>query len=229
MCNSGQICIDINQVAVAEEVADEFVDLLKKEIVRHVGRRPHKNKEYPCMITRDAYRKCADEAALYRDRIVFGGCGDEAARKFDPTIIYPVHIDEPVVQHELFSPLLPIVPFPDADIEGVLDTIAAREHGLAFYVFTGDIAWAEHVMSTMQFGGGCINEVCMQMTVKGVPFNGVGHSGMGAYHGVWGFREFTHPQTVLTGRTKLNLPLREHPYGGISGRIKDTIIRIVER
>jgi len=67
-------------------------------------------------------------------------------------------------------------------------------------------------MSSQQFGGGCINEVCIHMMVKGVPFNGVGHSGMGAYHGEWGFREFTHPQTILKGRTFGNLSLREHPY-----------------
>lgn len=69
-------------------------------------------------------------------------------------------------------------------------------------------------MRTQQYGGGCINEVCVHMMVKGVPFNGTGHSGMGAYHGEWGFREFTHPQTVLTGKTHANLPLREHPYSG---------------
>ena len=67
-------------------------------------------------------------------------------------------------------------------------------------------------MQTQQYGGGCVNEVCLHLMVKGVPFNGTGHSGMGAYHGVWGFREFTHPSTVLIGKTKMNLSLREHPY-----------------
>ena len=67
-------------------------------------------------------------------------------------------------------------------------------------------------MQTQQYGGGCINEVCLHLMVKGVPFNGVGHSGMGAYHGRWGFNEFTHPSTVLFGSNKMNLSLREHPY-----------------
>ena len=97
------------------------------------------------------------------------------------------------------------------------------------YVFTADKKWAKRVMSSLQFGGGCINEVCIHMMVKGVPFNGTGHSGMGAYHGEWGFREFTHPQTVLTGKTHLNLPLREHPYSGKAGEQKRKLLKWFER
>lgn len=68
-----------------------------------------------------------------------------------------------------------------------------------------------------------------QSRQQGVPFNGTGHSGMGAYHGEWGFREFTHPQTVLKGRTRWNLTLREHPYTGEAGEKKLKILRIFER
>ena len=229
ICNSGQICIDINQVAVASEVADEFVEKLKAEIIRQAGEHPSANPEYPRLITAAAYEKCALEAERYADRIVFGGRGVPEERKFDTTIIYPVDIDEEIVRHELFSPLLPVVTYPDAEIGSLVKTISEREHGLGLYVFTKDRKWAERVMSTMQFGGGCVNEVCIHMMVKGVPFNGTGHSGMGAYHGVWGFREFTHPQTVLFGKTKFNLPLREHPYSGALGKYKDKIVRLVER
>ena len=84
-------------------------------------------------------------------------------------------------------------------------------------------------MSTQQYGGGCINEVCIHIMVKGVPFNGTGHSGMGAYHGEWGFREFTHPTTVLKGRTYFNLPLREHPYSGKHEKLKMTLLKLFER
>ena len=121
-------------------------------------------------------------------------------------------INEPIVQHEIFGPLLPVVKYKDAEIDNLLKVIAEREHGLAFYIFTKNKKWAKKVMQTQQYGGGCINEVCLHLMVKGVPFNGVGHSGMGAYHGIWGFREFTHPSTVLYGHTKMNLSLREHPY-----------------
>ena len=133
--------------------------------------------------------------------------------------------DEEIVSHELFSPLLPVVPYKEEEEERLLQTVASREHGLALYVFTKDKAWARRVMQTQQYGGGCVNEVCLHLMVKGMPFGGTGHSGMGAYHGVWGFREFTHPSTVLWGRTRFNLSLREHPYT----EEKQKILNMVEK
>ena len=212
ICNAGQVCININQVAVERTVADEFINELKAAIIKQIGENPSKNPEYPKLISSRAYDGIAKEAEEYRDRIVFGGKGDKDAQKYDTTIIYPVDINEPIVQHEIFGPLLPIVPYDDDKIDDLLKVIASREHGLAFYVFTKNKKWAKKVMSTMQYGGGCVNEVCLHLMVKGVPFNGVGHSGLGAYHGIWGFKEFTHPSTVLFGSTHFNLSLREHPY-----------------
>ena len=229
ICNSGQICININQVAVAEEAADEFLEELKAAFIRQIGENALENPEYPRLISGAAYMKCADEAEEYRDRIIFGGEGDLVNLRYQPTVIYPVSADEPIVKHELFSPLLPVVPFADDKVDDLLEIIAGREHGLALYLFTKDIKWANKVMETQQFGGGCINEVCLHMMVKGVPFNGAGHSGMGAYHGKWGFREFTHPCTVLRGYTKFNLPLREHPYTGRKNEYKMKMLRLFER
>ena len=229
LLNAGQICININQIAVAEEVADAFIDELKAAFIAQIGEHAETNEEYPNLITDAAYDKCAKLADEYRDRIVFGGTGDKDTRRYAPTLIYPVDSNEHIVQHELFCPLLPIVPFKDAEVDNLMDIIADREHPLAMYVFTRDMRWANRVMQTQQFGGGCINEVCIHMMVKGVPFNGTGHSGMGAYHGEWGFREFTHPQTVLKGRTHFNLSLREHPYTGQPGQTKMSLLRLFEQ
>ena len=229
LLNAGQICINVNQIAVAQEVAEEFIKELKAAFVARIGEHAEQNPEYPNLITDAAYDKCAKLADEYRDRIIFGGAGDKATRKYAPTIIYPVDINEHIVQHELFCPLLPIVSYKDAEIDALMDTIADREHPLAMYVFTKNMKWANRVMQTQQFGGGCINEVCIHMMVKGVPFNGTGHSGMGAYHGEWGFREFTHPQTVLRGYTRFNLPLREQPYSGKEGKKKMALLRLFER
>ena len=229
MCNAGQICININQVAVAEEVAPQFIECLKRAFVTQIGEDALLNDEYPRLITRAAFDKCANEAQEYADRIVFGGAGNEETLKFQPTIIYPVKPDESIVTHELFNPLLPVVPFKDDEVDALLDIIASREHGLALYLFTKNMRWANRVMRTQQYGGGCINEVCLHLMVKGVPFNGTGHSGMGAYHGEWGFREFTHPATVLTGSTYFNLPLREHPYTGPKSFYKMPLLKLFER
>ena len=229
LCNSGQICININQIAVAEEIADEFLFELKSAFVRQIGDKAEDNPEYAKLISEKAYDECVRLCSEYAERIVFGGTGNREACKFSPTIIYPVSADEDIVRHELFSPMLPVVPFRDSQIDEVMDMIADREHPLAMYVFTSDMKWARKTMSSQQFGGGCINEVCLHMMVKGVPFNGTGHSGMGAYHGEWGFREFTHPTTVLEGRTHFNLSLREHPYSGDKAKWKRRLLKFFEK
>ena len=229
LCNAGQICININQIAVAEEIADAFLAELKAAFIRQIGEHPETNDEYPKLITGSVYDKCERLAREYGDRIIFGGTGSRETNRFAPTILYPVGINEDIVQHELFCPILPVVPFGDAEADQVMEVIAGREHPLSMYIFTSDMKWAERVMSTQQYGGGCINEVCIHMMVKGVPFNGTGHSGMGSYHGEWGFREFTHPQTVLKGKTYWNLPLREHPYSGKAGKKKMALLKIFEK
>lgn len=229
LLNSGQICININQVAVAQEVAEDFLLELKAAFAAQIGPSALQNKEYPRLIDSRAWRKCADAVERYRGRVVFGGRGCEEDLRFEPTLLYPVGAEEDIVRHELFNPILPIVPYPDAQIDELLSLIASREHGLALYLFTRDLRWANRVMRTQQYGGGCINEVCVHLMVKGVPFNGTGHSGMGAYHGEWGFREFTHPSTVLRGSTRFNLSLREHPYAGRKGAWKLSLLRKVEK
>ena len=211
-CNSGQICININQIAVSKKVAKEFVELLKKEFVRQLGERINENPEYSKMINEGAFSKCQKLIEKYQDKVIFGGTSNKDTLKISPTILYPIERNDEIVSFELFNPILPIVEYEDSEIDELLGFINKREHPLAFYIFTKDLKWAKGVMKRMQFGGGCINEVCLHFMVKGAPFNGVGHSGMGAYHGVWGFNEFTYPSTVLFGKTHFNLALREHPY-----------------
>ena len=229
IANSGQICININQAAVAEEVADSFLKALREEMIRQIGEDPLHNPEYPRLISRKAYDKCAAWADACRDRILWGGKGDPETLRFEPTVIYPVDSGEESASCELFAPLLPVVPYKDSEIDALLDLIGDREHGLSLYLFTKDLKWARKVMASQQYGGGCINEVCLHFMVKGVPFGGTGHSGMGTCHGKWGFMEFTHPSTVLTGSSFGNLPLREHPYQGRKGAWKLPLLRLFER
>lgn len=226
LCNAGQICININQVAVAEEVVEPFLAELKAAYTKQIGEMAEQNGDYPKLITLSAYDKCASLAEEYRDHIVYGGHGDRDSCRYAPTILYPVSINDPIVQKELFCPLLPVVPFKDSEIDSLMATIAEREHPLALYLFTKNKRWARRIMQSQQYGGGCINEVCVHLMVKGVPFNGTGHSGMGAYHGEWGFREFTHPSTVLMGSSRFNLSLREHPYSGKAGERKLKMLKL---
>ena len=227
LCNAGQICINVNQVAIAKEVASEFNKYLIEELQRQIGKDQLNNDEYPRLIGKSAYDNCANEVEKYSDKVIYGGHGNPDTLKYETTLLYPIDINDDVVNHELFCPILPIVEFEDSKVDELVNVINSREHGLALYLFSKDMKWANRVMATSQYGGGCINEVTVHMMVKGVPFNGTGHSGMGAYHGKYGFEEFTHPQTVLKGSNRFNLPLREHPYKGNDWKIK--LIKMFEK
>ncbi|MBO4808047.1 MAG: aldehyde dehydrogenase family protein [Lachnospiraceae bacterium] len=226
-CNSGQICINLNHVAVAREVADEFIRELKKAFERTVGVDPVNSDEYPKLISPEAYDKCAAEADEFRSRIVYGGFGNKEKQKYAPTIIYPVNTDESLVNHELFCPIIPIIPFDDDKVDEIIDVMASKEHGLALYIFTRNKKWANKIFRTQQYGGGCYNEVILFLMVKGAPFNGTGRSGMGTYHGKFGFEEFSHPSTVLYGLRHFNLNMREHPYEGKTYKYK--LLKFFER
>ena len=223
--NAGQICININQIAVAKEIADEFIEELKKAFISQLGQNASDNSEYPHLINKAAFDKAKTIIGNYSGKLVFGGEANKKDLKISPAVLYPVDVSDDIVQSELFSPILPVIPYKDAEINSIIKVIESREHPLALYIFTKDIKWAKATLSSMQFGGGCINEVCMQMMAGGVPFNGCGHSGMGAYHGEWGFREFSHPSTVLIGKNHLNLSLREQPYS----EKKYKIIKLLEK
>lgn len=225
LLNAGQICINVNQVAVAEDIADKFVSELARQFEKQISVYPTNNLDYPKLISRQAYDNCANDVEKYRNKVIYGGFGDRESGKYSPTIIYPANINDDIVNKENFSPILPVIKYKDNEIDDLLNVISNRQKPLAFYLFTKNTKWAEQTMRSMQYGGGCINEVCVHMMVKGVPFNGTGHSGMGAYHGEWGFREFSHPQTVLKGYNKFNLSLREHPYK----EQKKSIVRKIEK
>ena len=94
-----------------------FIEALKSEFIRQIGERPEENEEYPKLINDAAYEKCRRLAEEYKERIIFGGTGNRETRRFAPTLIYPVRADEEIVRHELFCPLLPIVPFKDAEVD----------------------------------------------------------------------------------------------------------------
>ena len=220
LCNAGQICININQIAVAEEVAETFLDELRQAFVRQIGEKPEQNPDYPKLITPAVYDKCVRLTEQYRDRLIFGGVGNREALRFAPTVLYPVGMDEDIVSM-VEVPISILIILAIFCISYIVAGLILRSRSSYFSILG--------VMTTQQYGGGCINEVCIHMMVKGVPFNGTGHSGMGAYHGEWGFREFTHPQTVLLGRTRFNLSLREHPYSGDAGKRKRRLLKWFER
>ena len=139
-------------------------------------------------------------------------CGefDEKTRFVAPTLLDGVSPDSPVMQEEIFGPILPMLEFDRLD--KAINFIRSREKPLALYLFSEDPALQKRVLASVPFGGGCINDTIVHLATSRMGFGGVGHSGMGSYHGKKSFDTFTHARSIVKKSTWLDLPMRYHPY-----------------
>jgi len=144
------------------------------------------------------------------DKIVFGGNVDNESLRIEPTILDHVSLEDPVMGEEIFGPIMPILTYKDdAEVEEI---IAHNPTPLAFYLFTKRRDYARYLTQKISFGGGCINDVIVHLASNYMPFGGVGNSGMGSYHGKWGFETFSHYKSIHEKMPWPDLPLRYQPY-----------------
>lgn len=125
--------------------------------------------------------------------------------------------DAPVMQEEIFGPILPILPFDT--LEEAMDFVSRRPKPLALYLFSRDKGVQKKVLTRLSFGGGCLNDTIVHLTSPHLPFGGVGASGMGAYHGKASFDTFTHVKSILIRGSRPDLDLRYHPYSDKKERL----------
>ena len=121
-------------------------------------------------------------------------------------------LDDPVMQEEIFGPVLPVLTF--SDLDEAIERIEARPRPLALYLFTRSRENRRKVLARCRFGGGCINDTVVHLTTNSLPFGGVGESGMGAYHGRWGFEEFSHTRGIMDRALRPDIKLKYRPYNG---------------
>ena len=143
-------------------------------------------------------------------KVIFGGGGDPASLKIQPTILDNVSPEDPVMGEEIFGPLLPVLTFDR--IQQARDFVNSRPRPLALYLFSEDRAVQEDFLRRVPFGGGCINDTVIHLATSHLPFGGVGDSGMGGYHGRASFDTFSHQKSVVKKSTWLDLPVRYPPY-----------------
>lgn len=148
---------------------------------------------------------------LSQGRILIGGRTDAADRYIEPTLLGDVDPAWPVMQEEIFGPVLPMLPFDDTD--EALAFVNAREKPLAFYWFGPEKTGNEALLRTSS-GGACLNDVIMHIANDRLPFGGVGNSGMGRYHGRESFDAFSHRRGVVIAPERTDLPFRYPPYKG---------------
>jgi aldehyde dehydrogenase (NAD+) len=147
---------------------------------------------------------------LFDGEVVCGAKADANERYIAPTILRRVSPEAPVMQEEIFGPILPVLTVPNMD--AAIEFVTDRPNPLALYVFSNDGATQQKVIERTSSGNACINDVIMHMVVPELPFGGVGASGMGRYHGQWSFETFTHRKGVLARTNHLDFPVRYPPY-----------------
>ena len=216
LLNAGQTCVAPDYVLVAREVEDAFVSALQKQFDQ-LCPDPLHSAEYVRIVNQKHFDRLT--GLMASGQIVYGGSIDPAALRIAPTILRNVSPDSQVMQEEIFGPILPILPV--SGIDEAIAFAAARPHPLACYLFTKDRAVQRRVLDTLPFGGGCINDTIIHLATSRMPFGGVGHSGMGGYHGRDSFRCFTHDKSIVKKALWLDLPMRYTPYS----KKKETLIR----
>ncbi len=204
--NAGQTCIAPDYIVVHESIYEEFLNQtisLTKEFFYNND----KLTENFMYIVNDKHAKRLSNLII-PEKTIFGGKIE--GRLIEPTIMRDIEFTDPVMQEEIFGPIMPVIKY--TDINEVIDYINAHDKPLALYHFTTNKQLSKFITARTSSGGMCINDVIMHFTEHNLPFGGVGASGMGNYHGKYSFYTFTHAKCILKKNPRLELPIKYPPY-----------------
>ena len=193
LLNAGQTCTSPDFILVHKDVKKQLLEALKKQIQTFYGEDIRNNPDYGRIINQQHFERL--QRLMKDGKIIFGGETDEKQRFISPTIIDEVTWDSPIMQEEIFGPLMPILTFDK--LEEVVTALQQREKPLALYLFTTDKASEDYIINNISFGGGCINATLMHMLNTNLPFGGIGNSGYGYYQGRWSFETFSHKKSIF--------------------------------
>ena len=205
--NAGQTCIAPDYVLVHSSVKEQLIKQIGKSIEKMFGSDPQKSMFYPRIVNEQAHERLT--GYLKDAKIRFGGHTNKSDRYISPTIIDDVNANDPVMQDEIFGPILPIISFDSIDES--IAFVNSREKPLAFYYF-GKSARAKNVMHKTTSGGACINDTLMHITNNHLPFGGVGNSGLGKYHGKTSFQAFSNQRSTVSTPTWIDIPFKYVPF-----------------
>src|SRR5271154_465797 len=190
----GQWCTSPGYAYVHESIAEQFVAECKKAMVELYGNDPKSRfDDYSRIISPKTVERLA--SLIDQSKVVAGGASDPKARYIDPTIIYPVTWDDPIMEDEIFGPLLPILTY--KSMEAAIREVKKHPKPLSGFLFSRDQKAIDHFLASLSFGGGAINQVNIHLFIETMPFGGVGFSGIGHYYGKAGFDALTHAKSVL--------------------------------
>lgn len=208
--NTGQTCIAPDYLLVHEDVRERLLTGLRDTLFAFYGAKPEESYDYGKII----HEKRFDTLVSYlsQGRIIAGGRYDRQRLFIEPTLMEDVPPESPLMQEEIFGPILPVVVF--RNMEEALSIVRQHPNPLAFYLFTQDKEKQRTWMEQFTFGGGCINNTVWHFANHYLPFGGVGNSGTGAYHGKYSFEVFTHAKSVMKTPVWIDPSIKYPPYKG---------------
>ncbi|UWX61637.1 aldehyde dehydrogenase [Chryseobacterium oranimense] len=204
--NAGQTCVAPDYLLVEEHIREQFLEMLRKYITEF--KYGPDTESYTRIINRKNFDRLV--RLINRDKIYFGGNSDERKLFIEPTLLNNVNWEDEIMQEEIFGPILPVISFTNFNL--AINTILELEKPLAAYLFTQNSEEKEIFTAKLSFGGGCINDVIMHLGNHRLPFGGVGNSGIGSYHGSYGFEAFSHQKSILEKSTWGEPDIKYPPY-----------------
>jgi aldehyde dehydrogenase (NAD+) len=206
--NAGQTCIAPDYVLIQKDMKTHFIDFLKQEITKAYGENPSISPDFARIINTKNWERLVK--MIDTEKVIFGGQTDRDNCYIAPTLIEETSLESDLMKDEIFGPILPILTYEN---ENEMDAIIAKyEKPLALYIFTENRIFSKKMIQNYSFGGGCVNDTMVHFSNKRLPFGGVGHSGIGAYHGILSFDTFSHKKSIVKKSNFLDLPMRYAPY-----------------
>lgn len=206
--NLGQTCVAPDYLLVHHSIKEKLVQALKDKIISAYGEGRSQSTDLARIVNDRHYNRL--KSLLEDQRILFGGETVDEDRFIDLTLIDEPDLDSPLMQEEIFGPILPIFAYTnESDIAKIIE---GYEKPLAAYVFSKRKSFQKECITRFGFGGGAINDTVIQIADKNLPFGGVGHSGIGAYHGKVSFDLFSHKKAIVKRGSWIDPPIRYAPY-----------------
>jgi aldehyde dehydrogenase (NAD+) len=208
--NAGQMCVAPDYVLVHEAVKEKLIAAMKDAVKKFFSDTPEQSYNYGKIINEKQFDRIA--GYLTNGKIIFGGRTNRQQLFIEPTLLDDVKPGSPVMQDEIFGPVLPVIGFKTS--EEALKIIEQHPNPLAFYVFTSSKAKENCWLNNVPFGGGCVNNASWHLTNHHLPFGGRGFSGIGHYHGKYSFDTFSHKKAVMKTPTWFDPAVRYPPFKG---------------
>jgi aldehyde dehydrogenase (NAD+) len=208
LINCGQTCVSPDYVLIDKKVKNKFLDLISEEIKKFYGENPENSNDFARVISTENVLRL--KGLMNSGKIVTGGIINEKTRYVSPTVIKDVRPGDPIMQEEIFGPLLPVIDF--ENFEEVYDIIEQNPQPLATYIFSTSKSLVKDFLRRTRSGNASVNETVMQIASPYLPYGGIGSSGIGRYHGRKSFETFSNMKSVLVKSNILDVWLRYPPY-----------------